>query len=417
MEHRMKSAKKNTAIVSKVSTADSWRERAPDFATGAMYRVLAMSFFSMLLCFATHLATAQTESVLYAFNGIAAGLHPTAGLVRNAEGNLYGTTNQGGNTGCGGLGCGTVFKVTPSGEETVLHVFTGAPDGASPAADLILDKEGNLYGTTQDGGASCCGTVFQLTPAGKETVLHSFTGAADGGAPSARLLSDGEGNLYGTTQYGGASYGTVFELTPGGILNVLYTFTGGADGGTPLGGLIPWKGNLYGTTVGGGAFRLGTVFELTKKGEEIVLHSFSGGSDGVSPFAGLIPDKEGNLYGTTLGGGGSGCTGGGCGTVFEVTQSGTETVLYSFTDGGPIAGLVRDAQGNLYGTTERGGSSFEGTVFKLSPSGVETVLHAFTGGSDGQYPVSELVRVRNAFYGTTFFGGSTDGGTVFKVIP
>ncbi len=413
----MKSAKNNTAMASKVSAADSCCGRALDSANGAMYRALAMAFLSVIFFLVTQLAMAQTETVLYSFTGTTTGFHPAAGLVRDAVGNLYGTTYQGGNAGCGGLGCGTVFKVTPNGAETVLHTFTGAPDGATPAADLILDKEGNLYGTTQYGGASCCGTVFQLTPAGKETILHSFTSAADGGVPSARLLLDGEGNLYGTTQYGGASYGTVFEIAPGGILQVLYTFTGGADGGSPLAGLVPWNGNLYGTTVGGGAFRLGTVFELTKKGEETVLHSFSGGSDGVSPFAGVISDKEGNLYGTTLGGGGTGCSGGGCGTVFEVTQSGTETVLFSFTDGGPVAGLVRDAQGNLYGTTERGGSSFIGTVFKLSPSGVETVLHTFTGGSDGQYPVSELVRVGKAFYGTTFYGGSTDGGTVFKVIP
>jgi uncharacterized repeat protein (TIGR03803 family) len=417
MEHRMKSAKKDIAIASHLNTADSWRERALDFTTGAMYRVLAMALFSVLFFFATQLAMAQTESVLYTFTGTTTGFHPAAGLVRDPEGNLFGTTYQGGNTGCGGLGCGTVFEVTRSGVETVLHTFTGAPDGATPAADLILDTAGNLYGTTQYGGASCCGTVFQLTPTGEETILHSFTGEADGGVPSAGLLRDGEGNLYGTTQYGGASYGTVFELTPGGILKVLYTFTGGADGGAPLGGLVPWNGNFYGTTADGGAFRLGTVFEVTRKGEEIVLHSFSGGSDGVSPFAGLIPDKEGNLYGTTLGGGGSGCSGGGCGTVFEVTQSGAETVLYSFSGGGPVAGLVRDSQGNFYGTTETGGSAFEGTVFKLSPSGVETVLHTFTGGSDGQYPESGLVRVGNAYYGTTFFGGSTDGGTVFKVIP
>jgi len=416
----MKSAKKSTAIASQESSADfCWERDALDSATQKMYRALAMAFLSVFFFIATQSAAMpQSESVLYTFTGTTTGFHPVAGLVPDEQGNLYGTTYQGGNVGdCGGLGCGTVFKVTPGGAETVLHTFTGAPDGATPTAGLILDKEGNLYGTTQDGGASCCGTVFQVTPTGKETILHSFTGGADGGAPYAGLIRDGAGNLYGTTQAGGASYGTVFELTPRGTLKVLYTFTGGADGGVPLGGLVPWNGNFYGTTADGGASRAGTVFEVTRKGTETVLHSFSGGSDGVSPFAGLIRDKEGNLYGTTLGGGGSGCGGSGCGTVFEVTQSGAETVLYSFTDGGPVAGLVRDTQGNFYGTTERGGSSFDGTVFKLSPSGVQTLLHIFTGGSDGQYPESGLVRVGKALYGTTFYGGPTDGGTVFSVIP
>jgi uncharacterized repeat protein (TIGR03803 family) len=417
MEGRMKSAKKSTAVASKVSSTDFCWQRALDSATRAMYRALAMAFLSVFFFIATSVAIAQTEIVLYTFTGTTSGFYPIAGLVPDEAGNLYGTTNQGGNSGCGGFGCGTVFEVTPSGAEIVLHTFTGAPDGANPTAGMILDKEGNLYGTTQYGGASCCGTVFQLSPTGEETILHSFTGGADGGAPYAGLIRDGAGNLYGTTQAGGASYGTVFELTPGGILKVLYAFSGGADGAVPLGGLVPWNGNFYGTTVEGGAFRSGTVFQVTRNGKETVLHSFSGGLDGVSPFAGLIRDNDGNLYGTTLGGGGSGCGGSGCGTVFEVTQSGTETVLYSFTDGGPVAGLVRDAHGNFYGTTQRGGSSFSGTVFKLSPSGVQTVLHTFTGGSDGQYPESGLVRAGKAFYGTTFYGGPTDGGTVFKVIP
>jgi uncharacterized repeat protein (TIGR03803 family) len=413
---RMSSAKANSAIGPKVSFAGLCCKHVLDAATTAIScRALTIAFLSALFLISTQ-SVAQTESVLYTFSGITDGAHPVAGLVRDKEGNLFGTTYQGGNTGCGGLGCGTVFEVTPSGAETELHTFTGVPDGATPTAALILDKGGNLYGTTGYGGTSGDGTVFEITAAGEYKVLHSFMGT-DGAVPSAGLVRDGVGNLYGTTQYGGASYGTVFQITQTGAETVLYSFTGGADGGAPLGGLVLWKGNLYGTTADGGSFSLGTVFELTKKGKETVLHSFSGGSDGVSPFAGLILDKEGNLYGTTLGGGGSGCSGLGCGTVFEVTPSGAETVLYSFTDGGSVAGLVQDAQGNFYGTTQRGGSSFNGTVFKLSPSGVQTVLHTFTGGSDGQYPESGLVRAGKAFYGTTFYGGSTDGGTVFKVIP
>jgi uncharacterized repeat protein (TIGR03803 family) len=413
MEDRMNSTSKNTAIASQGGIAES--------ATNAICESLAIVVVFAMFFLATLSAQAQTESLLYTFTQTTTGFHPVSGLVRDTQGNLYGTTYQGGNTNCGGLGCGTVFELTPNGTLTVLYTFGGQADGATPGSGLILDKVGNLYGTTEYGGASGDGTVFEITTALKYKVIHSFTGS-DGAVPYGGLLRDGQGNLYGTTEYGGANYGTVFKITPSGVETVLYSFTGGVDGGAPIGNLVMWKGNLYGTTPDGGVFGEGTVFEVTKKGKEKVLYSFTGGNDGASPFGGLIVDKEGNLYGTTVGGGSSGFEGAGGGTLFEVSQSGTESVLYNFSggaDGGkPLGSLVKDANGNFYGTTQTGGSDYNGVVFEVSPAGVETVLHRFTRGSDdGAFPESGVVRAGKALYGTTFYGGPNDGGTVFKVIP
>jgi len=412
----MNSTKTNSAIVPKVSFAAFCCRHVLYAATTAIScRSLTIAFLSALFVIATQRARAQTESVLYTFTGPTDGAYPVASLVRDTQGNLYGTTYQGGGTGCNNLGCGTVFELTPIGTLKVLYTFNGKADGATPLSGLILDKAGNLYGTTGYGGTAGDGTVFEITAAGEHKVLHSFMGS-DGAVPSASLLRDGAGNLYGTTQYGGASsYGTIFKISPTGAGTVLYSFTGGADGGGPLGSLVLWNGNLYGTA-GGGTFNQGVVFEVSKKGSEKVLYSFSGGADGGGPFAGLVLDSVGNLYGTTLGGGGSDS-----GTIFKVTQTGAETVLYRFNggaDGGrPVARLVRDAKGNLYGTTTTGGASFNGTVFELSATGTETVLHSFTRGSDGALPESGLLRAAGSLYGTTFYGGPNDRGTVFKVIP
>jgi uncharacterized repeat protein (TIGR03803 family) len=266
-----------------------------------------------------------------------------------------------------------VFQLTPSGVLNVLYSFTGGSDGALPFAGVIADAAGNLYGTTIDNGAGGQGTVFQLDPLGTLTVLYS----SDEGSPWAGLLADAAGNLYGTIDAGDGP-GTVFQLTPSGTLSVLYRFTG-RDGAVPHGRLIAdAAGNLYGTTHNGGAYiGYGTVFQLTPSGTLNVLHSFTGGSDGAYPEAGVIADAAGNLYGTTYGGGA-----GGQGTVFQVDPSGTLTVLHSFTggsDGGhPVAGLLADAAGNLYGTTA-GGASTKcaqgcGTVFEL------TAPPSFTGG-------------------------------------
>jgi uncharacterized repeat protein (TIGR03803 family) len=304
--------------------------------------------------------------VLYSFTG-GDGSNPRASLIADAAGNLYGTTITGGDSGRG-----TVFQLTPSGALNVLYSFTGGSDGALPFAGVIADAAGNLYGTTIDGGAGGQGTVFQLDPSGTLTVLYS----SDGGSPWAGLLADAAGNLYGAIDAGDGP-GLVFQLTPSGTLNVLHRFTG-RDGAVPHGRLIDdAEGNLYGTTHNGGTSGYGTVFELDSSGSLNVLHSFTGGSDGAYPEAGLTADAAGNLYGTTYGGGA-----GGQGTIFQLDPSGVLTVLHSFTggsDGGrPVADLLADAAGNLYGTTAFGGAGTScaggcGTVFQL------TAAARFTG--------------------------------------
>jgi uncharacterized repeat protein (TIGR03803 family) len=387
---------------------------------------------------ATTGASAQTLTTLYSFAGPPDGAYPGAGLTADASGNLYGTTGFGGDALCfAPYGCGTVFKLTPSGTETVLYSFTGAPDGEEPDAGLTADASGNLYGSTYSGGSPSpcynygssrspgCGTVFEVTPSGTETVLHSFTGdyGSDGQYPYAPLIVDASGNFYGTTYSGGAGYGTVFKVTPSRTETILHSFTG-ADGAYPFYGLTAdGSGNLYGTTPFGGTnWYGGTVFKLTPSGTETVLHSFTGAPDGEEPSNSLIVHASGNLYGTTRYGGAGSCViqFGGCGTVFNLSPSGTETVLYSFTDppdGVSPYGLIADAAGNLYGTTAGGGANvYYGTVFKLTPSGTETVLYSFTGGSDGSGPLGTLIADASGnLYGTTISGGANGYGTVFKL--
>jgi uncharacterized repeat protein (TIGR03803 family) len=389
--------------------------------------------------------------VLYQFQGKQSGAAPVAGLIADAAGNLYGTTQaggQGGKTGLCGGGCGTVFKLAPDGTETVLYAFKYAKnqkDGSIPKASLIADGAGNLYGTTEEGaGNGCggfgCGTVFKLTPHGKETVLYAFKGGSnDGDTPQAGLIADSAGNLYGTTSFGGSfagadcdqvGCGTIFKLAPNGTETVLYKFNGetGSDGAVPLGNLIAdAAGNLYGTTVRGGSTGCtgsgcGTVFKLAPNGTETVLYTFQGGLDGANPLGSLIADAAGNLYGTTENGGSTGCfNNGGCGTVFKIAPDGTETLLYAFQGGSdginPEAGLVADASGNLYGTTTFGGAKMKGTVFRLAPNGTETVLYSFQGKSDGGVPYAGLISdAAGNLYGTTEFGGvSKQYGVVFKI--
>ncbi len=327
------------------------------------------------------------ETVLYRFKGGRDGGAPYGGVIRDDEGNLYGTTFYGGELSCEeGQGCGTVFKLSKTGKETVLYAFKGGPDGANPYAGVIRDAYGNLFGTTWIGGdVSCdsgagCGTVFKLSRTGKETVMYSFKGAPDGAFPYAGVIRDEKGNLYGTTKHGGSGEcdngcGTVFKLSEAGKETVLYSFKGEADGLYPNGGVIrDGEGNLYGTTTGDGLPNDGTVFKISRSGEETVLYSFDSGG-GAFPVSGVIRDAEGNLYGTTIAGGVyEGCGGGGCGVVFKLDSTRHETVLCSFngqpgcTSGAfPFAGVIQDAKGNLYGTAWGGGSSGWGVVFKLTP--------------------------------------------------
>ncbi len=282
------------------------------------------------------LDTTGKLTVLHAFTGGTDGGQPEFGLVQDEAGNLYGTTTVGGNLSCsiqGFPGCGVAFKIDKKGKETVLHAFAGT-DGSWPSGDLIRDSEGNLYGITSFGGAFGgtfgWGTVFKLDPSGRETVLHNFTGGIDGGYPDGPLVRDEDGNLYGTAGTGGASAcscGLVFMLDKTGKITVLYSFHGSPDGAYPSAGVTrDQSGTLYGTTWRGGTtgcynIGCGTVFKLDTSGNETVLHAFTGGSDGAVPTDGIVLDESGSLYGTAPNGGGSSCGGAdpGCGVIFKLT--------------------------------------------------------------------------------------------------
>ena len=432
-------------------------------ATVIVRAALMLALLSALVLIAALPSQAQIETVFYSFcsqPNCADGAEPIGNLVMDAQGNVYGTTEYGGVQSCGYSGCGTLFKLTPSGSETVLHNFHRGM-GSYPGGSLIFDAKGNLYGTTFGidyvglYGSNFFGSVFKLEKRSYR-FLARFTAKnqEEGAKPSPGLLLDAQGNIYGTTSYGGANpcaelgviygCGTVFKLTSSGTETVLYNFAGGADAKNPNGSLIvDSAGSLYGTSDLGGVGRCtletegcGTVFKVTSGGTETVLYTFTGGVDGARPSGGLVMDDQGNLYGTTPWGG-TGCGGVGCGTVFKVTPDGTETVLHNFaggTDGStPSAGLVRDGQGNLYGTTALGGGTgcYEGagcgTVFEVTAGGAYSVLYRFTGGADGALPFGGLVLdVQGNFYGTTIaggvggcssYGGVAGCGVVFKVTP
>jgi uncharacterized repeat protein (TIGR03803 family) len=288
----------------------------------------------------------------------------------DSAGNLYGTTAYGGASASGcSPGYGTVFKLSPTGTETILHFFAGGTtDGQNPQGALVMDSAGNLYGTTQYGGAGGSGTVFKIAPDGTESLLYSFDGNY-GANPLSGVILDSAGNLYGTTDNGSVAHGAVFKLTPGGVITDLYSFTGGTNSGSnPQGGLIMDNtGNFYGTTYFGGVSNNGTVFKLSPSGTLTVLYSFAGGTaDGSHPQTTLVMDSAGNLFGTTHDGGAASV-----GTVFMVSATGVETVLHSFggntADGGnPEGSLVLDNAGNLYGTTVTYGQYGIGTVFKIN---------------------------------------------------
>ena len=426
----------------------------------------AKSIFAIFvtLLLASIVVPAQTQAqnykfkVLHTFHG-KDGAGPVGQLVRDQRGNLYGVAGVGGANKCGSEGgCGTVFKMNEAGKLIWQYNFNG-PDGENPVAGLLFNG-GEFYGTTVYGGKInnqiCpdglrCGVAFKLNSVGKkETVLHKFTGPPDGYFPEALLVQDGAGNLYGTTHIGGEyGYGTVFKLNTTGIETILYNFTGGSDGCFPYAGVIlDTAGNLYGVTLQGGAgfcnSGYGVVYEVDANGNETVLHTFEG-SDGAYALSVLLFDSQGNLYGTTEGGGSSSACDyeGGCGTVFEVSPqkdgSWSETLLYNFcslsgcTDGlNPGSGpLVRDASGNLYGTTDFGGTYNNcngdscGVVFKLDTAGQETVLHSFTGGKDGALPGRGLTMdSAGDLYGAAPVGGDlsckadTQGcGVIFKITP
>ena len=344
---------------------------------------------------------------LYSFAGGIDGANPTTKLIQASDGNFYGTTSGGGS-----YNNGTVFKLTPQRVETVLYSFSGY-DGLTPNG-LIQGSDGNFYGTTKVGGfGDCtygCGTVFKITPQGVETVLHSFADGYDGLTPNG-LIQGSDGNFYGTTVGGGFGYGTVFKITPQGVKTIIHCFIGGNDGVNPQAGLVQGSdGNFYGTTSGGG-FGYGTVFEITPQGAKTVLYRFAGApADGANPQSALIQATDGNFYGTTGAGDSSGN-----GTIFKVTPQGQETVLYSFAgghDGAYSTGLVQATDGNFYGTTYPGGRD-GGQIFKITAQGVETVLSNFYGDEN---PSGGLILGSDGnLYGTTYQGGTTNHGTVYTL--
>jgi uncharacterized repeat protein (TIGR03803 family) len=416
-------------------------------------KITKITFFTILplvaLAIAVTLSTpvaAQQETTLLDlnYNGHIGG-GSLATLVRDAAGNLYGTSAVGGYRNGG-----TVFKMEPAQNGTwtvkLLHAFlTGLHDGQRMQAGVILDAAGNLYGTTFWGGDYNQGTVFELMPQAdgtyKEKRLHSFGGVTDDGQePQSTVVFDKDGNLYGTTWIGGKyGDGVTYQLKPQAdgtwTEKILHAFDDNfTDGYTPISGVIlDSAGNVYGTTNGGGTGGVGTVYELSPTPEgwkETILHNFLFNQvDGTAP-KGLVFDTVGNLYGTTQYGGIYGGTGGE-GTVFELSPNGdgswTETILHDFNEATgdgriPYAALIFDAAGNLYGTTSFGGANGWGTVFELSPASgggwTETVLYSFglPSSGDGESPLGALIfDPAGNLYGTTDEGGAYGYGTVFEL--
>lgn len=438
------------------------------FSSGRNHTVgRALMAVFVVLSTATALRSADaptyTFSVLYAFNGGTDGGLLQGPVVLDREGNLYGTTSLGANlsVNCGyNPGCGVVFKVDSKGKQTVLHEFTGGAGGGTGISNpgLILDSFGNLFGVTSSGGdlsasicnGSGCGVVFKLDPKGNQTVLYAFTGGADGnqGPYAPTLLLGDAGDLYGTTYFGGdlgaiacggiGGCGVVYKIAPPpnyweGLSarkeTVLYTFQGGAPGVLPdgFGPLVrDREGNLYGSTTSGGEFGSGTIYKLDPAGQLTLLYTFTGGMDGAQPWGGVVRDDEGNLFGATAARGASGV-----GTVYKLARSGTLTVLHQFTgnfisspDGAlSYSHLVRDEDGNLFGTAFFGGTSGDGSVYEVDKFGNETILHNFTG-EDGVGPLAGLAMDKEGnLYGTTENGGNLNAclqygggcGVVFKL--
>jgi uncharacterized repeat protein (TIGR03803 family) len=389
------------------------------FATIRALRSAYVIFFVVFV--GLTIAPGQTFTSLLSFEG-PDGAFPQGTLTEGAYENFYGTTPYGGE-----YGFGTVFEISPKGKLRTLYSLCSQPncaDGASPYGGLVQGRDGNFYGVTSMGGSSYRGTVFEITSNGELTTLYSFCSqpnCTDGATPYAELVQGRNGKFYGTTNSGGAyDRGTIFEITPRGELTTLHSFCSEAncaDGEAPLlNGLVQGKdGNIYGTTPMGGADGFGTVFEINPKGKLTTLHSFCSQlncTDGETPDAELVQGSNGKFYGTTVSGGAYVR-----GTIFEITPRGKLTTLYSFcsqpgcADGANVyAGLVQGSSGKFYGTTYGGGANgFGGTVFEITPKGKLTTLYSFCAQSnciDGLSPVAGLMQAATGkLYGTTFEGG------------
>lgn len=385
---------------------------------------------------------AQTFTKLHTFQGTDGG-SPNAGMVQATNGDLYGTTSYGGDTD---NNTGTIFKISASGKFTSLYSFcsqTGCTEGENPFSVLVQGGNGSFYGTTLYGGAgdTCvgnqgCGTAFKISPSGQFTSLYSFctqSNCADGEFPSGGLALGADGSLYGVTSSGGPTAGcpngcgTVFKITPGGKLTILHDFCSESecvDGVGPDAALLLGRdGNFYGTTTGGGNAGRGVAFKITPQGNLTVLYNFcaqSNCTDGLSPEATLAQGSDGNFYGSTTGGGTNSR-----GTLFQLTPSGVLTTLYNFcslsgcSDGNLPSALIQATDGNFYAVTQTGGvSTGEGTIFKITSGGVFTTLYEFcprNGCLDGVHPLAALVQDTNGtLYGATSAGGAVGHGTVFS---
>ncbi len=425
-------------------------------------RMAKMAFLVFALCAATAIvSTAQTLTTLASFNGTD-GKASTGTLIQATDGNFYGTSQTGGT-----FGLGSVFKVTPSGTVTTLYSFcalANCVDGSGPTAGLVQASDGNFYGTTYYGGSNCvfgnlplsgCGTVFQITPSGQLTTLYNFCQTGDGSTcydgsePYSSLIQGSDGNLYGTTVFGGnnindigsstGGYGTIFKITLQGSLTTLFSFchdlnSGGycLDGAVAYGGVVQASdGNFYGTLYNGGTGldnSGGVVYKFTSSGKYKVLHNFGSKrnwTDGAYPFDSLIQGTDGNLYGTTRNGGFGGTLGGG--TAFKITTSGTLTTLHRFREAegeAPYSALVQGTDGNFYGTLSTGGPYSNigiaaGTAFQLTPQGALKRLYSFcsqTNCTDGYEPAAGLVQgTTGDLYGVTYSGGANNDGTIFSI--
>jgi uncharacterized repeat protein (TIGR03803 family) len=414
--------------------------------------IVVITLFA-LIAVASLSAQAQTYTVLHSFTYQPDGAFPNP-LIRDVQGNLYGTTRSGGANCLGGFTCGTVFKINSAGRQTVLYSFAGGNDGSSPLAALVRDTAGNLYGTTLGGNNTSASTVFKVAPNRKETVLHVFDPSFNACCQDSPLALDAAGNLYGMSPYGGdfncgleLACGTLYRLAPSGQFTLFHTFKG-KDGAQPEGGLVrDAKGNLYGAALIGGdinnstcpvttnyrrtPFGCGTIFKLDAKGKETVLHTFKGHADGSIPL-GLIQDPAGSLYGIAQFGGDLTCYPPyGCGTIFRIATSGKFTVLFTFTSAitrnpGYASHLVRDLKGDLYGVKKYDGSNADGLLFKLDPSGKFTTLFNFPleKSKEGWSPEDFVLGPKGDFYGSTLLGGhieicdpknSTGCGTVYHL--
>jgi len=356
---------------------------------------------------------AQQFTTIYSFSNTPDGGALDSGVLLDPAGNIYGTTTIG-----GANGCGAVYEIDSKGNEQILHSFTECSNTtASPDSSLIRHQSGNLYGTAYGAGPSFLGNVFKIDASGNYQPIYDFLPTHDGRHPYAGLVQDSAGNLYGATRRGGSkNVGIVFKIDAAGVETVLHDFTGGADGAIPFGTPIrDSNGNLYGTTSRGGmGFGFGTIYKIDATGQFTTLHTFAGGAQGGRPLAGLVRDSAGNLYGVTSNLGPSEHNG----TLFKLDSAGKLTILHNFDAGGgrwPMGGLVRDSAGNLFGTCFEGGSYNAGTVFMFSATGVFRMLHEFNV-FDGENPQGALTMDDSGIlYGTTNVGGLGHWGTVFKI--